>query len=222
MFGPPIAGASHGRDTWPARARPLSHPVATCENARSACYGQQLVTRPTTRLRLHPGQFLLAAVLAMGCSDPYGTPPDVAKPAGPPRSATAPDHGFGDNIPWEPFDQALAHAKTEKMPVMLVVHASWCKRCKELKPTFFEDEVAALSQHFVMVNVDQDREPRSLQYAPDGDYIPRVVFIDPTTGKTDASLLNPGRRSHRYFYTPSDTDDLLAVMKRALSAHERT
>ncbi|MEM6293000.1 MAG: thioredoxin family protein [Myxococcota bacterium] len=154
---------------------------------------------------------LLAVAGAAGCDD-------AAVPAGPPRAATAPSHGFGEEIPWEPFDGALAHAKSAGMPVMLVVHASWCKRCKELKPMFADDEIQKLAQGFVMVNVDQDKEPRSLQYAPDGEYIPRVVFLSPE-GVEDLTLTNERRTKHRYFYTPSD--DLAGMMRKALSRHER-
>ncbi len=142
----------------------------------------------------------------------------ASTPAGPPRQATAPDHGFGNNIPWEPFDGALDHAKTKGMPVMLVVHASWCERCKDLKPAFSTEEIEDLAQRFVMVNVDQDAEPRALQFAPDGDYIPRVVFLSPE-GVEDLTVTNEARSRHRFFYTPGD--DLAGVMRKALSRHER-
>lgn len=145
------------------------------------------------------------------------TPPARTPP--PARTATADAHGFGDAIPWEPYAAAFEHAKRDGMPVMLVVHASWCGRCKELQPSFFDDEIEALSQQFVMINVDQDVEPSSTQHAPDGTYIPRVVFFD-SNGQLDASLSNPRRRTHRYFYTPAD--DLSAVMRKAISLHERS
>lgn len=154
---------------------------------------------------------LCGALVVAGCSD--------AEPAAVPhRSATADAHGFGEKIPWEPLEGALAHAKKDGMPVMLVVHASWCKRCKELKPAFSDSEIEALSQRFVMVNADQDLEPKVLDYAPDGDYIPRVVFLSPE-GIEDLTLTNEARQRHRFFYTPGD--DLAGVMRKALSRHER-
>jgi protein-disulfide reductase (glutathione) len=156
----------------------------------------------------------LCGVLVLGACAKEDPPP-----AGPPRSATADAHGFGESIPWEPLEGALAHAKSDGMPVMLVVHASWCKRCKELKPAFSDAEIEALSQRFVMVNADQDAQPEALAYAPDGDYIPRIVFISPQ-GVQDLTLKNEGRQRHRYFYTPGD--DLAGVMRKALSRHERT
>lgn len=156
----------------------------------------------------------LCGVLVLGgCSN------DQPAAAPPVRTATADAHGFGEKIPWEPLDGALAHAKKDGMPIMLVAHASWCKRCKELKPAFSDPEIEELSQHFVMVNADQDVEPKMLEYAPDGEYIPRVVFLSPE-GVEDLTLTNEARERHRYFYTPSD--DLAGVMRKALSRHERT
>ncbi len=153
-----------------------------------------------------------AAVVLAGCSGKEQAAP-VAN-----RSATADAHGFGANIPWEPLEGALAHAKDAGMPVMLVVHASWCNRCKELKPAFDSPEIEALAQRFVMVNADQDLEPKVLDYAPDGDYIPRVVFLSPE-GIEDLTLTNEARQRHRFFYTPGD--DIAGVMRKALSRHER-
>ena len=157
--------------------------------------------------------FSLCGVLLLGACSSSEPPPR------PTRSASAPDHGFGTDIPWEPLEGALAHAKAEGMPVMLVVHASWCKRCKELKPAFSDPEIAKLSQRFVMVNADQDEQPEVLEYAPDGDYIPRVVFLSPQ-GVEDLTLTNEARERHRFFYRPSD--DLAGVMRKALTRHERT
>ncbi len=154
---------------------------------------------------------LCGALVVAGCSN--ADPAPLAH-----RSATAEAHGFGEKIPWEPFEGALAHAKTDGIPVMLVVHASWCKRCKELKPAFSDPEIEELSQRFVMVNADQDLEPKVLDYAPDGDYIPRVVFLSPE-GIEDLTLTNEARQRHKFFYTPGD--DLAGVMRKALSRHER-
>ena len=170
----------------------------------------------------------LVAVAALGiaCSDPYGTEPAPKTETAPQVAsvpiATAPSNGFGEEIRWEPFDDGLARAKAQGLPIMMVVHAGWCPRCKELKPSFSDSTLTALSRSFVMVNVDADAEPRSQQppYTPDGDYIPRVMFVDAKTGEVDATLVNARRTQSRYFYTPAD--DLLAVMQRALSRHEST
>jgi hypothetical protein len=73
-----------------------------------------------------------------------------------------------------------------------------------------------------MVNVDADAEPRSQQppYVPDGDYVPRVLFLDPDTGEVDATLVNARRSDKRFFYTAAD--DLVTMMERARRRHEST
>ncbi len=99
---------------------------------------------------------------------------------------------------------------------MLVVHAAWCPRCKELKRRFFDPAVAAASERFIMVNLDQDAQPEGLRYGPDGQYIPRILFLD-AQGQLDATLSNPGRSKYKYFY--SHRDDLVGVMQTALERH---
>ena len=103
------------------------------------------------------------------------------------------------------------------MPLMLVVHASWCGSCKRLKPKFQDARLAEVSNNFVMVNSDQDLVPAVHQYVPDGSYVPRVLFFNPQTGEPDPDLLNPDRSRNLYYYGPND--DLVAIMEKALERH---
>lgn len=134
----------------------------------------------------------------------------------PARQATAPAHGYGDKIAWRGLDEGFKEAAALGRPMMLVVHAGWCPRCKELKPRFFDPAIAQASEQFVMVNLDQDEAPEALRHGPDGQYIPRIVFFD-AQGKLDPDLSNPGRSKFKYFYTAHD--DLAAMMQRALERH---
>lgn len=161
----------------------------------------------------------VAAPVNAGCG---GKPPAEAAAEPPPRAtatATAPANGFGDKIAWRGLDEGFHEAASSGRPILLLVHAAWCPRCKELRPSFFDPQLAELSDKFVMINVDQDAEPASLKFAPDGTYIPRVVFFDPQ-GKLDPELLNPGRARFKYFYTRHD--DLVGIMRRALERHGKT
>jgi protein-disulfide reductase (glutathione) len=145
--------------------------------------------------------------------------PAPATPPTPARTATAPANGFGDKIAWRGLSEGFREAATLGLPIMLVVHASWCSQCKALRPAFSDPDLVALSDHFVMINVDQDLEPDSLQYGPDGRYVPRVLFFDPG-GDLDANLLNPSRSRYKYYYSPHD--DLVAAMRKALERHARS
>lgn len=105
----------------------------------------------------------------------------------------------------------------QNRPLMLVVHASWCRSCRALKPAFEDRELAKLTRDFVMVNVDQDEDPSVRAYAIDGTYVPRVVFVDPKTGEPIEDLRNPSRHQSLYYYSPHD--DLLGVMKKAIARY---
>ena len=142
-----------------------------------------------------------------------GTPTTPPPPA---RQATAPAHGYGDKIAWRGLDEGFKEAAALGRPMMLVVHAGWCPRCKELRPRFFDPAIAQASERFVMVNVDQDETPEALRHGPDGQYIPRILFFD-AQGKLDPELSNPTRKRFKYFYTAHD--DLGAMMQRALERH---
>lgn len=185
--------------------------------------------KPSRRISRRLCAASLAAVFPLaGCGDTASKPAAdgskteaKAAPAAPPkRTRTADAHGFNDAIAWTPLQQAIADSADTSMPLMLVVHASWCSKCKALAPSFGNPELQALSEKFIMVNVDQDATPESLQYAPDGTYIPRVLFFDPKTGEVDPELLNPVRNRFKYFYMPKD--DLVGTMKKALERHGRS
>ncbi len=167
------------------------------------------------RFRTPTSLLLLAALLgACGTERPARTAPAGAASA-PVRRADA--HGFNDAIAWMSLDDGLQEAARTGKPLMLLVHASWCSKCKALRPAFFDERLVAASRDFVMVNVDQDEVPEVRAYAPDGVYIPRILFLDPKTGEVDATLKNPGRSRFLYFYGPQD--DIVAVMERARARH---
>ncbi len=165
---------------------------------------------------------LLTLALAACVDSPHGSAEGGKKSstttaAKVPQQATAPSNGFGDGIAWRGFDEGLADAAKLGVPLMMVVHASWCSQCKALKPKFDDPALKELSHEFVMVNVDQDEVPKSQEYGPDGTYVPRVLFVDPKTLQADASLRNPDRDRTVYYYGPRD--DIVATMKKALDRH---
>lgn len=166
-----------------------------------------------------PGQRSQAEVAEVGELGEVALPAAAESPAPqitPRRQASAPAHGYGDQIAWRGLDEGLAEAKSLGRPLMLVVHASWCGRCRELKPRFSDPALVQASERFVMVNLDQDEEPQALRYGPDGQYVPRVLFLD-AQGRVDASLSNAARSKYKYFYMPHD--DLAGVMQQALDHH---
>jgi protein-disulfide reductase (glutathione) len=119
--------------------------------------------------------------------------------------------GFGEQYIWFGLEEGLEAAKNSNKPLMLIIHKTWCGACKALKPQFAASkEIEDLSSHFVMVNVEDDEEPKDEQYSPDGGYVPRILFIEPT-GKVRTDFFNvEGNPSYKYFY--SDTESVAATM----------
>lgn len=161
-------------------------------------------------------------VLSLGCALPACVePPDradaVPASTAPKRKATIPADGWNDAIAWRGLDEGLAEAAKDQRPIMMVVHTAWCPKCRALKQLFNQDaQLERLSEQFVMIHVDQDVTPAATLYSPDGQYIPRVMFLD-AQGKLDESLSNGARSRFRYFYSPEE--DLVAVMREALERH---
>lgn len=99
--------------------------------------------------------------------------------------------------------------------MMVFVHASWCGRCKELRPIFDDPELIAASDSLVMVNLDHDEhEEARTKFAPDGNYVPRILFIDPS-GEQISDLVNPKSPQFPLYYSFGSKPDLLAAMRRA-------
>lgn len=191
---------------------------------RPPCYDFRPVT---LRISLVPFGARFAVALmgwsAVSCSSesPWEQRPlpSTASPSLADADPSAPAHGFGDAIAWRPLDFALAQARREERPIMLVVHASWCRSCRALKPAFAAPDLTTLSRDLIMVNVDQDEEPTAREYAVDGSYIPRVLFLDPTTGHPIEDLYNAERPRNRYYYSPHD--DLVGSMKKAIARYAK-
>lgn len=125
--------------------------------------------------------------------------------------------GFNDDgINWLRLDEGLQRAKVENKPVFLLVHATWCPRCREFQEQFFDARVAGFDEKLVFVLIDQDQEKEfASQFEPDGVYIPRSMVLD-----SDGTLvpeINSNRDDYRHYLDTMAPDDLLRVLTAAVA-----
>uniref|UniRef100_A0A1I7VLU1 Thioredoxin domain-containing protein n=1 Tax=Loa loa TaxID=7209 RepID=A0A1I7VLU1_LOALO len=125
-------------------------------------------------------------------------------------------HGFGEDIDWVKWEDAVETAMEVNKPIFLLVHKSWCHACKALKKTFQQSNARkafkTLSKYFIMVNTEDDEEPYEEEYRPDGKYIPRVLFLD-KNGDLLSQFKNKKAEYKNYAYYYSSPADVLNSMK---------
>ncbi len=77
---------------------------------------------------------------------------------------------------------------------------------KGLKPLLAESKMFEhMSKKFVMVNALDDEEPSDPLYAPDGGYIPRILFFNPQGELQDDIINVGGNERYKYFYTNAES-----------------
>ncbi|NWH72827.1 AGR3 protein, partial [Piaya cayana] len=106
--------------------------------------------------------------------------------------------GWGDEITWvQTYEEGLYQAKKSNKPLMVIHHLEDCQYCQG---------------NFDFLSVKHETTDKNL--SPDGQYVPRIMFVDPSlTVRADIT----GRYSNRlYTYEPQDMPFLIENMKKAL------
>ena len=132
-------------------------------------------------------------------------------------------NGFGEDIEWVKWDDAVETALEVNKPIFLLIHKTWCHACKSLKKSMQQSNARKafkkLSQYFVMVNTADDDEPFEEEYRPDGKYIPRLLFLD-KNGDVLSQIKNKKAEYKNYNYYYSSPADILNSMKDVLKYFE--
>lgn len=123
--------------------------------------------------------------------------------------------GWGDQLLWaQTYEEALYMSRSTNKPLMVIFHLEDCPHSKALKKAFAENlEIQkGMDNDFVVLNLMYETTDKHL--SPDGQYVPRVIFVDPSmTVRADIT----GRYSNRmYAYEPEDISLLISNMKKAL------
>ncbi|KAJ8012908.1 hypothetical protein DPEC_G00047760 [Dallia pectoralis] len=122
--------------------------------------------------------------------------------------------GWGDSISWaKDYEDGLGASRESNKPLMVIHHLQDCPHSLALKKAFVADKtIQKMAQNdFVMVNLILETTDKHL--SPDGHYVPRIIFVDPSmTVRADIV----GKYSNnRYSYEPKDMNILAENMKKA-------
>nr|XP_029131425.1 anterior gradient protein 3-like [Labrus bergylta] len=122
--------------------------------------------------------------------------------------------GWGNGVTWiKSYEDGLAKMAKSKKPLMVIHHKKGCPHSEALRKAFSSDKSIQkmAKQDFFMINLVEETTDTNL--APDGYYVPRILFVDPSKAvRNDIT----GKYSERLFtYDPKDMGLLAKNMKKA-------
>jgi thiol-disulfide isomerase/thioredoxin len=144
----------------------------------------------------------------------------AASAASPVATAARPSNAveFPDAIRWHSWDDGVRLARAQNKPMMVVVYADWCPKCRALTPVFASAEVAELSKRLVVVRQNHDENPAWLQTYNEkyGGYVPRIFFFDPQGNVRED--VTSGHPRYPYFYAAEQPDFLMRSMRQVIGS----
>lgn len=133
----------------------------------------------------------------------------------PPAHAKAGDIDWHGSLDWLSYSQGLALAKQNHKPILLMVYADWCSKCRALVPVFERSDVRELVGKMVAVRQDQDDPAPWLSELAAGDnYVPRIIFLN--SDGTPIRQVTSGHPRYPFFYMADRPEALLSSLKQAL------
>ncbi|XP_033848215.1 anterior gradient protein 2 homolog [Acipenser ruthenus] len=122
--------------------------------------------------------------------------------------------GWGDELTWtQTYEEALFRARSSNKPVMVIHHLEDCPHSQALKQAFASNRKIQkmADEDFILLNLVFETTDKHL--SPDGQYVPRIIFVDPSlTIRADIT----GRYANRlYAYEPADINLLISNMEKA-------
>ncbi|XP_037542245.1 anterior gradient protein 3 [Nematolebias whitei] len=114
-------------------------------------------------------------------------------------------NGWGNNIKWvKTYEEGLSEMKKSQKPLMVIHHLDNCPHSKALKKAFVADKSIQkmAKEDFIMVNLMEETPDKNM--APDGYYVPRILFVDPSM--TVRTNIIGKHSNHLYTYLPEDME----------------
>ncbi|XP_019945434.1 anterior gradient 1 [Paralichthys olivaceus] len=122
--------------------------------------------------------------------------------------------GWGKNITWvKDYEEGLLNMVSSKKPLMVIHHRIECPHSQALKKVFAaEKSIQKMAKaDFIMLNLVEETEDQNM--APDGYYVPRILFVDPSMTVRRNIV---GKYNNRlYTYGPAEMELLAENMKKA-------
>ncbi|XP_034016655.1 anterior gradient protein 2 homolog [Thalassophryne amazonica] len=135
-------------------------------------------------------------------------------PKGGRRPVQTLSRGWGDQLQWaQTYEQALHLCQTSKKPLMVLFHLEDCKHSAALKKAFAADVELQkmLDEDFIILNLTFETTDKNM--SPDGTYVPRILFVDPSLTVRSDIISRYGNRL--YAYEPADLSLLKENLKKA-------
>ncbi|XP_056146116.1 anterior gradient protein 3-like [Lampris incognitus] len=123
--------------------------------------------------------------------------------------------GWGNSITWvQTYEEALIKMRESKKPLMVIHHKEDCPFSQALKKAFINERSIMIMarEDFIMLNIMHETRDENL--APDGHYVPRIIFVDPSM--TVRADITGKYRNHLYTYEPGDIKTLAKNMRKAM------
>ncbi|KAL0962119.1 hypothetical protein UPYG_G00335900 [Umbra pygmaea] len=122
--------------------------------------------------------------------------------------------GWGDQLIWaQTYEEGLYWSRKDNKPLMVIFHLEDCPHSAAMKKIFAESKEIQKFTDEKLIALNLVYETTDKHLSPDGQYVPRIIFVDPSlTVRADIT----GRYSNRlYAYEPSDIKLLYSNMEKA-------
>jgi protein-disulfide reductase (glutathione) len=157
-----------------------------------------------------------ASVKAAAAAVTSGAAAATAPAAAAPTHANSGDIEWHGSLDWHTYSEGVALAKQDHKPILLMVYADWCSKCRALVPVFQRDDVRKLVDKMVAVRQDQDDPAPWLSEIAAGDnYVPRIMFLN--SDGTPIRKVTSGHPRYPFFYMADQPETLLTSLKQALA-----
>jgi protein-disulfide reductase (glutathione) len=160
-----------------------------------------------------------ASPVSSGAVAPAINPPIPSALTAAPSTAPAAksnDIDWHGSLDWHSYQQGVELAKQSHKPILLMIYADWCSKCRALVPVFERSDVRELASRMVAVRQDQDEPAPWLSEIGGADhYVPRIMFL--SSDGLPLKEVTSGHPRYPFFYVADRPEILLNSLKRALN-----